>query len=116
MNFFVSEYDGARAENGDTSDLTEHSYIAWSKLFAWDLYKSDLVLRVDHVLTEPTCPSVHLVHEATDIILFSCASDTIQGGILDVVSKFVAAAEAGTLPTPEEIKKRYEAKKSRERR
>lgn len=66
-------------------------YSEFKDLAPWEKYYSDLVLRVDHVLTEPTCPSVSVEFELPEragyryVSNISC--DDIQNGIIEALEK-----------------------------
>ncbi len=115
IEFKRLKYSDEHADDPN-ADLSEHSTAAWSKLFPYDIYKSDLVLRVDHVLTEPACPTATLVHEVSGITLYRADAETIDEAIEAVVKKFVNAAQAGELPSLEEIRHRDELQRDRKRR
>ena len=67
------------------------NYTDWTILAPWDVFFSDLVLTVHHILTEPTCPSVKIAFEmperaGTDVLAHGCG-DTLEEAIATAVAK-----------------------------
>ena len=50
----------------------------WTGKIPYDHEKGDLILRVHHVLTEPTCPTVVLEWEHNEEIMFRADYDTLD--------------------------------------
>jgi hypothetical protein len=63
----------------------------WSDLAPYGLFKSDLVLSVHHLLTEPTCPTVTVRFEMPDRartdIVASAHRDTVEDAIAAVLAE-----------------------------
>ena len=68
-------------------------YGDWTDLAPWDLYGSDLVIRLEHILTEPTCPvatvSFELPERAGIGRVASGSGDTVE----EAIQAAVAAAK-----------------------
>ncbi|MBO9428637.1 hypothetical protein [Sulfitobacter sp. R18_1] len=66
-----------------TPDATD--YDGWSKLAPWDKYKSDLILTVHHVLTEPVCPTASVSFEIPERAgvrrLATCCGDSVEEAV-----------------------------------
>lgn len=60
----------------------------WARLAPWRLYKSDLILTVSHILTEPTCPTVFVRFEMPE----RAGIDLISSGSGDTIDEAVAVA------------------------
>lgn len=63
----------------------KYDYELWSKLAPWSKYKSDLILEVSTILTEPVCPSAKIRFElparAGYDVIAHCHGDTLQEAI-----------------------------------
>jgi hypothetical protein len=79
------------------TEVDPNNYAQWADLAPWDVFGSDLVLTVDHILTEPTCPSAKIAFElperaGTDVVAH-CVGDTVE----EAIARAVAEAK-GKLP------------------
>jgi len=73
------------------NDVEPQNYADWASLAPWDVFFSDLVLTVHHILTEPTCPSVKIAFEmperaGTDVLAHGCGN-TLEEAIANAVAK-----------------------------
>jgi len=72
-------------------EVDPRKYADWARLAPWDVFFSDVVLTVHHILTEPTCPSVKIAFEmperaGTDVLAHGCG-DTLEEAIANAVAK-----------------------------
>ena len=70
--------------------LYDHEF--WADLAPWHKYYSDVIVVVDHVLTEPLCPSATVKFELDRCPLKTIASssgDTIEDAIQSAVTRAV---------------------------
>ena len=58
----------------------------WSYCIPWDSSRGELVLKVHHVLTEPTCPTVILMWENSKEVVCRFDKDTIEEGVKCAIS------------------------------
>ncbi|MEP3667056.1 MAG: hypothetical protein ABJN42_10030 [Roseibium sp.] len=63
----------------------------WGKLAPYDLFHSDVILTVSHILTEPTCPTVFVRFELPERagmdVIASANGDTIEASISEALSR-----------------------------
>ncbi|MBW3243710.1 hypothetical protein KUV57_13640 [Epibacterium sp. DP7N7-1] len=60
----------------------------WADLAPWGLYGSDLVIRIEHILTEPTCPVATVSFEIPE----RAGIDRVASGIGNTVEEAIQAA------------------------
>lgn len=86
----------------------------WCDLAPWDKYKSDVILVVHHILTEPVCPTVEVKFELERCPIQHISSgsgDTVHEAIDDAVRKAVQKLKEWKKLTLEEIVEREQARK-----
>lgn len=69
-------------------DRLTGEYGEWSDLAPWGLYGSDLVIRVHHVLTEPTCPVATISFELPK----RAGIERVASGLGDTVEEAIQVA------------------------
>ena len=84
--------------------LYNHEF--WVDLAPWGKYNSDVIITVDHVLTEPTCPMASVEFELDRCGIKSIAyggGNTFEEAINDAVTKAIARLEVWKHLTVTEI-------------
>jgi hypothetical protein len=84
--------------------LYNHTF--WAELAPWDKYYSDVQLIVDHVLTEPLCPTATVKFELSRCpiqVIASSNANTIEDAIQDAVKCAVEKLSIWKHLTLEEI-------------
>lgn len=64
-----------------------NDYEFWANLAPWEKYKSDVVIKAHHILTEPVCPTVTIEFE-----LSRCPIGYIAGAYTDTIEEAIEKA------------------------
>ncbi len=83
-----------------------YDYMFWAELAPWDKYHSDVQLIVDHVLSEPLCPTAIVKFELSRCpiqVIASSNANTVEDAIQDVVNRAVERLSVWKHLTIEEI-------------
>ncbi len=81
----------------------ENTFKEWASLAPWGLYGSDIVLRVDHVLTEPVCPTAVISFELPERAGIERIASAIGDTVDEAIAKAVEAARTRLAGLPFEM-------------